>query len=659
MNLPTYYNDLSNSNSVFNPAFNLRYYAQKFPDKSALIYSSGKDLSGKILYKKKSFYEIDQESDHIAHILQKRGFKPGDKTILMLKAGPELYSLLFGIFKVGVIPVLVDPGMNISQMLQCYKSVNVETFVGSPIAHIVRLLNPSAFSTIKLVVWIVHGKIISKMRYAVKEKTVKSFPIYANQKNDLALINFTSGSTGPAKGAECTCGMAQSRMELIKEHHCITKEDTHLITSPFFGVFGIMMGNTCVLPEMDPINPAKIFSPYIIDAITKFNTTCMFASPALLHTLGNHFRNKKIVLQSLRLVVSGGAPITFKTMKLFRRILQTDAIFESNWGTTEGLPLAAINIDTILNKTQSCVSDAGTCLGKPVDRVEVKVINIDRNPILNLNKDLKINSNEIGELIVRGPNVSLRYYYDETNNKRNKILDEYNNVWHRTGDLGWIDSTGNIWFCGRMSDQIVTDLQLSVLNSVQCEEIINHHPGVYRSALVSAQLKLENVVCIVPVMCVELDKTCLLNKSSNVRKNILELLMKNSLTQSIKHVLFHPAFPVDRRHNAKINRKELGKWASNILYFSSNKKFILNQKFKFSLSMLIPLLGWLFIIYGLIWPVQNHFLSIAWWSAIFLNIIVHGTQLYITVPLGYQVGFPKLKTIFLTFLLGATWWYKL
>lgn len=553
--------------SMHNPAQLLRKNATLFPDKPALFYPTGKKASGRIEYAKKTYAEIERDSDRAAYALRSAGFSSGEKAVFMVKPGPELFVMTFALFKLGVIPVLVDPGMGIRRMLHCYKAVGAERFLGIPMANIVRQLAPGFFSSIKSSVTVARGNIVREKKLLQGIATDAPFPIFSARADEVALIGFTTGSTGPAKGVETTYAMAMALANAVQTHNNVTSDDVQLLTSPFFGLLGMMMGNTCVIPQMNPTKPAQVHAPYIIDAIEKHGVTGMFASPALLHNLGIYGEATGVKLPTLRIVSSGGAPMTLSTMKLFRKMLRDDATFETTWGATEGLPLSSINVDTLLSDAYpEMKSGLGTCIGKPVASVNVRAIRITQGAIPRWSDELLVAPGEIGELIVQGPNISASYHRDEKSNHAHKIHDD-GAVWHRTGDLGWFDTTGRIWFCGRKAHQVkLTTPTATTLYSVQGEGVANSHAQVYRSAMVSAKITDDSgQETVIPVMCVQPNQKGAAAEQQQLRREILALMQETPATSLIKHVLFHPAFPVDIRHNAKVDRELLGKWSTQML----------------------------------------------------------------------------------------------
>ena len=121
------------------------------------------------------------------------------------------------------------------------------------------------------------------------------------------------------------------------------------------------------------------------------------------------------------------------------------------------------------------------------------------------------------------------------------------------GDIGWKDTDGQLWFCGRKSHRVTT--ASGTLFTIPCESVFNKHPDVRRTALVGIGSAGEQA----PVLCVELEAGIRVRES--LRDELLAVGAANGRTKNIKKILYHPSFPVDIRHNAKISREKLAVWA--------------------------------------------------------------------------------------------------
>ena len=169
-----------------------------------------------------------------------------------------------------------------------------------------------------------------------------------------------------------------------------------------------------------------------------------------------------------------------------------------------------------------------------------------------------LNINQIGEICVRGPQVTKSYFNRHNATVLTKIK-VGNKFYHRMGDVGYLDNDGRLWFCGRKSQRVITDVE--TLYTICCEGVFNKHASVFRSALVGIKQKNK----IIPVICIELELDHKSDDRKKLTEELLELGSYYSNTRNIKKILFHSNFPVDIRHNAKIGREKLSEWAERKL----------------------------------------------------------------------------------------------
>jgi acyl-coenzyme A synthetase/AMP-(fatty) acid ligase len=312
---------------------------------------------------------------------------------------------------------------------------------------------------------------------------------------------------------------------------------------------------TTVVPDMDPTRPARVDPEKIVGPIREFGVTTMFGSPALLDTLGRWGVERGVTLPTLRRVISAGAPVSPQVIERFQSMLTGDAAIHTPYGATESLPVATTSSREILGETRGATDrGAGTCVGRPVPSIEAAVIDIDDGPIPEWSDALMIGPGEIGEIVVKGAQVTREYFNAPSHTALAKIADG-GGVWHRMGDLGYFDGSGRLWFCGRKSQRVQTPD--GDLYTVPCEAVFNTHPDVYRTALVGVGEPGKQR----PVLCVELENGVAASEHERVRRELLDIGAAFDHTRTIDSVLFHPAFPVDIRHNAKIGRSALAAWA--------------------------------------------------------------------------------------------------
>jgi acyl-CoA synthetase (AMP-forming)/AMP-acid ligase II len=627
-----------------NIAERLRANARRFPERKGLLFPAGTDAKGSCVYGHQTFRAIDEQSDAYARGFRRAGIGKGTKTILMVKPGPDLFAITFALLKLGAVPVVVDPGMGVKRMLHCYETVGADAFVGIPIAHAVRVLSPRAFASLKT--WITVGT-----RYfwggptlrGIAEHAAEPLPIEPMTADDLMIINFTTGSTGPAKGVEYTHGIADAMVRQIVSSFGQGEDAVTLATLPLFAIFDLLIGSTSILPPMDPTKPAHVDPRVMIDAIHTYRVTHMFASPAFLHRVGPYAAARGITFPSFARVTSGGAPVAPSIVACFKGLLGPEAQLDTTYGATEALPIASIESRAILGETQALTrTGKGTCVGEPVPGLEARIIRISDEPIAAWSADLELPTGEVGEIAIRGPMVSTRYHQAPHTNAAMKIADA-GGLWHRTGDLGAIDEKGRLWYASRKSQRVTTPR--GPLFTVQWEGIFDAHPDVYRSALVGVGPRGSQE----PVVCIELRKSETRASRERIEGELRALASANPLTRSVKAFLFHPGFPVDIRHNAKINREELAEWAASIV--GDGRGAGAGRAWLFA----IPIAGWLFVLFGLAFPLAPA-LRAVWWIDVFLSVVVHGLQLFLAIPKGKRAGYPTAQIVVLTFLLGGTWW---
>jgi acyl-CoA synthetase (AMP-forming)/AMP-acid ligase II len=634
----------SNANVVLR----LQENARRAPEKVALFYPAASDAAGACVYAHASYRDIDEESDAYARGFRELGIGVGAKTILMVRPSRALFSITFALFKVGAGPVIVDPGMGVKRMLHCYRAVGAEAFIGIPVAHVVRHLFPAAFRSIGATVNV--GRRIPGLGPTLDEVATRGRALGASatpsiahaSKDDLLVINFTTGSTGPARGVEYTHETAEAMVRQIETRFGNGPSDVSLATLPLFALFDLLIGSTAVLPPMDATKPASVDPVAMIDAIRRHDVTAMFASPAFLDRVGRYARANGEVLPSLRAVVAGGAPVSADVVATFRAALSPRAELHTTYGATEALPMASIeSADTLGETAAGTRAGLGTCVGRPSDGLDVRIIRITDVAHPRWSDALAVSPGGIGEITVHGAIVSPRYHAAPEASALAKI-DDGERTWHRTGDLGRIDDLGRLWFMGRKTQRVTTPR--GELFTVQCEGVFNGHPDVRRTALVG----VGEPGARRPVLCVELRAPS--DDTARLERELRALAETSALTREVDTFLVHPSFPVDIRHNAKIGREELAVWATRRLGEGQERP---------TAWMLVPVVGWLFVAYGLLHPFTSMPLRALWLVDVFLSVVVHSAQLLLAVPLARRAGYTTTRAVFATLLFGATWWRPL
>ena len=548
----------SNLNDTSNLSEHLSRVARLLPDKKAVICPAAPGSPNFVHW---TFRELDQETDRLAHGFQKAGITKGVKTILMVRPSLELFAVTFALFRVGAIPVMIDPGMGRQKLVDNLSSIGAEAFIGIPLAHILRVLSPGKFSSVKVKITV--GRRLFWGGYNLehfRKEPWRPFAPVPARPDERAAIFFTTGSTGPPKGVVYEHGMFDAQVRYLSTHFGYGQDEVDLATFPLFSLFDAVLGMTSVIPDMDPTRPASADPRKIVHALEAHNCKSMYGSPALLENLARYGAETGKKLPAVKRIITAGAPVRPDLLEAMHRMLPEDARIHTPYGATEVLPVSDIDSKEILSETR-LISEAGggTCVGRPLAGMEVRIIEITEKPLANIRDAVILPQGKIGEITVKGPVATKEYFRNPEATRVAKMQDADGGVWHRMGDLGYLDDTGRLWFCGRKAHRVET--AGGTLFTIPCEALFNGHPRVRRSALVGVGATGSKR----PVIIIELKQGDAGQNKERLTAEILAIAQASDITREIKTVLYHPGFPVDIRHNAKIFREKLTVWAAEQL----------------------------------------------------------------------------------------------
>jgi olefin beta-lactone synthetase len=535
-----------------NFASHLRYMSHVQPNALAVLFPAGRDARGRVAYTHYTYSQLEAESDRVAEALSGLGIGPGVRTVFMVKPSLDFLVFAFALFKLGAIMVAIDPGMGSLNVAKCLAEARPTAFIGVPLAHWLRRIMGWSRETIRINVVVGSGKwTTDRPRPSASSPISERLPADVNLETPIAIV-FTSGSTGVPKGVVYTHGAFHEQVKTLREIYGIERGEIELITFPLFAFFSLPMGLTAIIADMDFLRPARANPEKIAEAISGFGITHMFGSPALLNVLGRWGVHNGVKLPSLKRVISAGAPVGVDVIRRITSMLEPAVQVFTPYGATEALPVTSIGSDEILAETHLATEKGqGVCVGRPCGNIEVRIIKISDEAIEKWSEDLCLSEGEIGEIVVRGKAVTREYYNRPESNRLAKIADSGNGIFHRMGDLGYLDGKGRLWFCGRKSQRVVTDS--GVYFTDPCEAVFNTHDSVFRSALVPVVVDGKTN----PALCVQLERNVKQKVRKRIREELLEIGAKHPHTQTIKKILFCSDFPVDPRHNAKIVREKL------------------------------------------------------------------------------------------------------
>jgi acyl-CoA synthetase (AMP-forming)/AMP-acid ligase II len=355
--------------------------------------------------------------------------------------------------------------------------------------------------------------------------------------------------------------MFDAQIELVRSTYGIRPGEIDMAMLPLFSLFNPALGTTTVTPLLDPSRPLSADPAPLVAALISEGVTCSFGSPAIWGKVADHCEARGLRLPALRRLLIAGAPVSGELLAKLR-VVAPNCATHTPYGATECLPVTTITAEELLGEArQLALKGQGTCVGRPVDGVEIRVIRESADPIASLSQAAPCAIGEIGEVIATGPSVTREYDGLPEATRAAKIA-EGDRLWHRMGDLGALDASGRLFFLGRRVEAIRT--AQGDLPTESLEPAFRQHPHVLRCALIGIGTAPDQT----PALVVEPRAGHFPETEADRARFVAELrdlAHVNPQAGRIKHVVFQRALPVDVRHNAKIHRLRLSKEWTNRL----------------------------------------------------------------------------------------------
>jgi acyl-CoA synthetase (AMP-forming)/AMP-acid ligase II len=507
-----------------------------------------------------AFAPLSCRVDRFARGLMTAGIGRGTRTVMMVPAGIDFFALVFALFKLGAVPIFIDPAMGVKNMGQVIGEAEPTAFIGIPKAHLARLVCGWGKPTLRHLVTVDGPALfggVSLDKVAIDEEPLDAASTTADE---VAAILFTSGSTGVPKGAIHTHGSFEAQADFVRDQFAVVPGEVHVAAFPIFALFDLALGATAVLPPGNLTKPAQIDPQGVVKCVESTGATCLFGSPALLDNIGRFGAKQGAVMPSLKAVISASGPVLPPLLERLDRMVAPTTTIYVPYGATEGLPISLIGHRDALKLAPQWAAGEGLCLGRPLASVTLKIIAITEEAIATWRDCGRVSPNMVGEIVVKGPIISRAYVGRPEANRLAKIEDPSDGgVWHRMGDVGRMDNKGRLWFYGRKAHRVTTPT--GPLFTLPTEAIFLQHPHVARAALVGVGAAGFQR----PVMCIEAEKTSFKGGLPALERELLTWAASHEQTAKIRDVLFHPRFPLDIRHNSKIFREELARWANGKL----------------------------------------------------------------------------------------------
>lgn len=481
-----------------------------------------------------SFAALARRVADLAQGLRDAGVSPGDRVALLAPEPPDFIAAAYACWVIGAVTVVVDRGLGMGGLQRALRSAEPRWLLGTrKTLGVARLLRwvPTARPLEITAVGSQGGKHRAKLSAVVES--------FAPGAGVAAAVVYTSGATGPAKGVLYNERQMAAQFAAVRECYAIGPADRLVAAFAPFALYGPALGIPVAVPDGNITKPASLRADRLAAACAAIDATILFAAPAaldgVLASAESLSPGGREALGALRLVLSAGAPVSQRILEAFSRLAPA-AELHTPYGMTEVLSVADIDLATLADIRPG----RGVCVGRPLAGVELRI-----EPLAG--------SGESGEIVVSAPWMSAGYDGLWATTDQARTVDERGVEWHRTGDVGHLDAEGRLWVEGRMAHVVDTaggpvtpvplEVSVALATELRCAIAGVGPPG-----------------CRQVVVVVEREGKAGL-AGTDVDRSVREALTP----QPVAAVLTVPKLPVDRRHNSKIDRTRLGRWAEAVL----------------------------------------------------------------------------------------------
>lgn len=506
------------------------------------------------------FASLARRVEGVAASLIRRGLQPGDRVAMLTPPGIDLIVAVYGVWRAGGVTVVADRGLGLHGLGKAVRSTRPVWTIGPNAAR-------AASATLRWAPRATHVGITDLMDAAdAGLSDVDSLPDPVGS-NDAAVL-FTSGATGPAKGVRYTHEQLAAQRDALAGTYGISTDDRLVAAFAPFALYGPALGVPIALTDCDVTTPGELTIDALDEACREIEATMAFASPAALNNViataaSAADANAWQGVGSLRLIFSAGAPVPAEILRKVA-VLAPDASIHTPYGMTEALPVADIDLAGI-EAAESGDDVPGVCVGPPVAGAEVCIAALGFDALAGIPDPLA--ANETGEILVRAPWVSEGYL----GRWETQRVARPGAGWHRTGDVGRIDDSGQLWVEGRAVH--VIDGSNGPITPVPVERSVER-------ALVPDGDAIAGRVAAVGVGPGSRQQLVIVIESdapSGLASDEVAAAVRRSVSHPVAAVLVTNELPVDIRHNAKIDRAAVAVWAAGLLSGEPTSTSLVNR----------------------------------------------------------------------------------
>lgn len=449
----------------------VREAARKFPNNPALVSSAHLPVVGRVA-SNVTYAELDQQTDALAAALVAFGVKVGDRVALVMPNVAQFVIAYFAVLKAGGVVSAVNPTYPSERMLAQFNDSNVEVVITLSLFY--KTVNEvRAKSSIRTVIVTNVKEYLptpASILFTLAKERKGGHRVealeqgdhwwgdvlkqYAGQKpsvnvtgDNLALFQYTGGTTGIPKAAvsqhkALVANTLMCRAVLLGACNADDgQNEVFLGAIPFFHVYGIItvVSFAATLGARILLVPNARDIPDLIDVISAFKPTIFMGVPALYNAVNNHplVTSGKVSLQSIRVCMSGSAPLSPVTKREFER-LSGGKLLEG-YGMSEAPTASHCNPQINENRAGS--------IGLPMPDVECRVVSLE-------DEVTDVPLGEVGELVMHAPNLMIGYH-DKPEETAKTLREHDGKKWLYTGDIARMDEDGYFYIVDRKKDMAI------------------------------------------------------------------------------------------------------------------------------------------------------------------------------------------------------------
>ncbi len=449
----------------------LRITAAEVPDRPATSFL-GRQLT---------FNELSEQADKFATALSGLGIKQGDRVGIMLPNCPQYVVGTFAVLRLGAVVVNVNPIYTQREVLVVAKDSGmralltldalapttlgvrdqtaIETIIITSLGEYSAAATPTA--------GVAGTVLMSDLLADVAEPDLPRVEINADE--DVAVLQYTGGTTGVPKGAMLThrnifANVVQT--DIWANRFTKRGEDCYLLVIPFFHIYGFTVGMMIgVWRGVQQVLIPKYDVQVVLKAIRDFRPTFFPAVPTIYISLLNHPNAREYGLDKVRNFNSGSAPLPVEVIDQFERI--TGGTLDEGYGLSEASP--------VTHSTPSLGRRKPGSIGLPLSDTEMKIVDLET-------RLLEVPIGEEGELCIAGPQVMKGYWNRPDETAIALRTDDDGKIWLHTGDVARMDEDGYTYIVQRKKDLIIVS-GFNVYPS-EVEGVLFTHPAVMEAAVV-------------------------------------------------------------------------------------------------------------------------------------------------------------------------------